>query len=118
MKLIIDIPEEVVTAIQGGEDYRYDIHTAIAQGKPFFPFSEEVLYKITDAEWEHSDTFWVTTPSGKKVEFEKKRPQGTWVVKPNGTTHYFMCNKCGSAGDIQDKYCRECGLKMKGGNEE
>jgi len=34
MKLIIDIPEEVVTAIQNGEDYRYDIHTAIAQGTP------------------------------------------------------------------------------------
>ena len=34
MKLIIDIPEKVVTAIQNGEDYRYDIHTAIAQGIP------------------------------------------------------------------------------------
>lgn len=36
MRLIIDIPEEVVTAIRNGEDYRYDIHTAIAQGRPFF----------------------------------------------------------------------------------
>jgi len=35
MKLIIDIPETVVTAIQNGEDYRYDIHTAIAQGIPY-----------------------------------------------------------------------------------
>lgn len=35
MKLIIDMPEEVVTAIQNGEDYRYDIHTAIAQGIPY-----------------------------------------------------------------------------------
>ena len=35
MKLVIDIPEEVVTAIQNGQDYRYDIHTAIAQGKPY-----------------------------------------------------------------------------------
>ena len=35
MKLIIDIPEKVVTAIQNGEDYRYDIHTAIAQGTPY-----------------------------------------------------------------------------------
>jgi len=34
MKLVIDIPEEVVTAIQNGQDYRYDIHTAIAQGTP------------------------------------------------------------------------------------
>lgn len=35
MKLIIDIPEKVVTAIQNGEDYRYDIHTAISQGTPY-----------------------------------------------------------------------------------
>lgn len=35
MKLIIDIPEKVVTAIQNGEDYRYDIHTTIAQGIPY-----------------------------------------------------------------------------------
>ena len=34
MKLMIDIPEKVVIAIQNGEDYRYDIHTAIAQGIP------------------------------------------------------------------------------------
>ena len=35
MKIVIDIPEEVVTTIQNGEDYRYDIHTAIAQGTPY-----------------------------------------------------------------------------------
>ena len=49
MKLIIDIPEEVVTKIQNGEDYRYDVHTAIAQGKPYEPkgdlISREVLKK-------------------------------------------------------------------------
>jgi hypothetical protein len=35
MKLIIDIPKEVVVAIENGFDYRYDIHTAIAQGTPY-----------------------------------------------------------------------------------
>lgn len=49
MKRIIDIPEEVVTAIQNGEDYRYDIHTAIAQGIPYEPqgdlISREALKK-------------------------------------------------------------------------
>lgn len=34
MKLLVDIPKKIVTAIQNGEDYRYDIHTAIAQGIP------------------------------------------------------------------------------------
>lgn len=50
MKLIIDIPEEVVTAIQNGEDYRYDIHTTIAQGIPYEPkgdlISREAIKKI------------------------------------------------------------------------
>lgn len=35
MKLTIDIPEEIITAIQNGEDYRYDLHTSIAQGIPY-----------------------------------------------------------------------------------
>lgn len=35
MKLMIEIPEEIVKAIQNGKDYRYDIHTAIAQGTPY-----------------------------------------------------------------------------------
>lgn len=35
MKLTIDIPEEIVTAIRNGEDYRYDLHTSIAQGIPY-----------------------------------------------------------------------------------
>lgn len=35
MKLVIDIPEKVVTAIQNGEDYRHDINTAIALGTPY-----------------------------------------------------------------------------------
>lgn len=34
MKLLVDIPKKIVTAIQNGEEYRYDIHTAIAQGIP------------------------------------------------------------------------------------
>lgn len=49
MKIIIDIPEKVATAIQNGEDYRYDIHTAIAQGIPYEPkgdlISREALKK-------------------------------------------------------------------------
>ena len=37
MKRIIEIPDHVVKAIQNGEDYRYDIHTAIAQSTPYNP---------------------------------------------------------------------------------
>ena len=37
MKRIIELPDNVVKAIQNGEDYRYDIHTAIAQSEPYNP---------------------------------------------------------------------------------
>ena len=36
----------------------------------------EAFNQITDQEFEHSDSFWIVTPKGKKIEFEKKRPQG------------------------------------------
>lgn len=49
--------------------------------------------------------------AGKK-DFAPK--QGEWIVKSNGTTNYYACNKCGNAGDIQDKFCRECGADMRG----
>ena len=49
--------------------------------------------------------------NGKPYE---DRPQGEWIVKSNGTTNYCACDKCGSAGDIQDKFCRECGADMRG----
>ena len=66
MKLIIDIPEEVVTAIQNGEDYRYDIHTAIAQGIPYEPkgdlISREALKKaLTEAHINMTLTFDIAT---------------------------------------------------------
>lgn len=66
MKLIIDIPEEVVTAIQNGEDYRYDIHTAIAQGIPYEPKGDMIsrsalLNAISEhcrSEEENLNRFW------------------------------------------------------------
>lgn len=52
MKLIIEIPLKVATAIQNGEDYRYDIHTSIAQGVPYEPqgdlISRDALIKWID----------------------------------------------------------------------
>lgn len=39
----------------------------------------EAFNLITDQEFEHSDSFWIETPKGKKIEFVKKRPQGEWI---------------------------------------
>ena len=46
MQIVIDIPEKVVRAIQEGRDYRYDIHTAIAQGTPL----PKIHGRLIDAE--------------------------------------------------------------------
>lgn len=64
---------------------------------PYFPFSEEAIYKIMDAEWEHSDNFWITTPSGKKIEFEKKR-QSEWIpikLRPGTDEEYEAFSQYG-----------------------
>ena len=45
MKRIVDIPDNVVEAIQNGEDYRYDIHTAIAQSIPYNEADEWISVK-------------------------------------------------------------------------
>ena len=108
MKRIIDIPEEVVTAIQNGEDYRYDIHTAIAQGIPYEPqgdlISREALKEDLAKEIKTNDLgLWLkillvidNAPTvdikdqiagaynegymcGNK-EAEKARPQGEWII--------------------------------------
>lgn len=93
MKLIIDIPEEVVKAIQNGKDYRYDIHTAIAQGIPY----EE-------------------RPHGKWID------DVVPVDLVGRGNRLCRCSLCGH-GDIQAKtqevpYCWFCGAKMKETNNE
>lgn len=94
---------------------------------PYFPISEEVFYKITDAEWEHSNSFWVTTPSGKKVEFEKKRPQGDWIVtaEDNDGVHRICCPFCSyeqGSNNVDTikvtftkfpNFCENCGADMR-----
>lgn len=79
MKLLIDIPEEIVTAIQNGQDYRYDIHTAIAQGKPYGTsgdlISREALKKkfgYTD-EWYKSRTVAHAIDNAPTVDVRDRR---------------------------------------------
>ena len=53
MKRIVDIPDKVVEAIQNGEDYRYDIHTAIAQSKPYNPSGDLISRSALKNYWEN-----------------------------------------------------------------
>ena len=94
---------------------------------PYRPISEETFYKITDAEFDVHDSFWVETPKGKKIEFEKKRPKGTWVYseedKEKGYGGYCSNCKCDMPIFLEDwkhkfvetDYCPNCGADMRGG---
>lgn len=44
------------------------------------------------------------------------RPQGKWIYHSDDYIAFYTCDKCGSAGDIQDKFCRNCGANMRGEN--
>lgn len=61
MRLIIEIPEEIVKAIQNGKDYRYDIHTAIAQGTPLPKIHGRLIDEAEITECDREDgNYWVT----------------------------------------------------------
>jgi hypothetical protein len=75
MKLIIDIPEEVVTAIRNGGDYRYDIHTAIAQG---IPYEERPHGKwIPTRSWDNRD-IWVCSKCGNQNRYGITVEKACW----------------------------------------
>ena len=82
---------------------------------PYFPLSEEVFNYITDAEFEHSDSFYIVTPSGKKIEFEKKRAHGKWIiVKDKRRGDYVKCPFCGKEIAGTDlNFCVKCGGDMR-----
>ena len=89
---------------------------------PYRPISEETFYKITDAEFEVHDSFWVETPKGKKIEFEKKRPKGEWgpcYENYKNGMFYRDCSVCGKATITGDFiFCPYCGADMRGGTED
>lgn len=88
----------------------------------------EAFNQITDQEFEHTDTFWIETPKGKKIEFEKKRPQGEWIIDEDTIFgiygNYRKCSICNENAEWLDggsqflsNYCPNCGASMKGGAE-
>ena len=55
-------------------------------------------------------------------EAEKARPQGEWIRKVDDVGFIsHICSKCGVENEVEDpiddKFCFNCGAKMKGGNE-
>ena len=85
----------------------------------------EAYCALSDEEFEHSDSFWITTPKGKKINFVKERPQGEWIK-------YIRCIECSvcknkffaededencqdyePCTDLRFNFCPNCGADMR-----
>ena len=80
----------------------------------------EAYCALSDEEFEHSNSFWITTPKGKKINFVKERPQGEWIIDG----HHYKCSRCGktlaimfSEADDDLIGCPFCLADMRGGRE-
>jgi hypothetical protein len=70
--------------------------------------------KIADLEFEHSGDFWITTPKGKKIYFEKKRPRGKWIIEHD----WVHCFLCGHEQNYTSNFCPNCGADMREESDE
>ena len=81
----------------------------------------EAYCALSDEEFEHSDSFWITTPKGKKINFVKERPHGEWIDHSEDEG-YLECPICGYLTNCEGNkeelhYCWNCGAYMRGGRE-
>lgn len=81
------------------------------------PLSEEDLDKIYDVDMDNTSKVTFHTKHGKEVEFVKVR-HGRWIIPRFGAD--AKCSVCGMYySDVydmesKDHYCRNCGAKMDG----
>ena len=53
----------------------------------------------------------------KIYELPSAEKTAEWRIVGKTTLHY-ECSKCGGAGDEWDKFCKHCGRRMKGVDDE
>lgn len=94
----------------------YEIIDNAPAVNPFTDNIWEAYSKIMDMEFEHSNEFWIMTPKGKKIYFEKKRPEGEWIiVRDEKWGDNVKCPFCGKELAGTDlNFCCRCGAKLIG----
>ena len=85
------------------------------------PITKEQWKLLTDANLEHSDTMWFSTPNGNNFEYKKVR-NGKWEDDGSGYLHkecgmyfdhYLWTGKMHEQFLEQCKYCPRCGARME-----
>lgn len=91
----------------------------------------EAYNQISDQEFEHTDNFWIVTPKGKKVVFEKARPKGKWIQTEiiDDDSEYGVnseASECSNCRYVEGShywtstyyhFCPNCGADMRGKEE-
>lgn len=111
---------------ENGYSHYYEIFAIIDNAPTINPLTDplfDAYSKIADLEFEHSGDFWITTPKGKKIYFEKKRPRGKWIYfqyDANPQIGNWHCSECRQIApvdyfghSIKSKYCPNCGAEMR-----
>ena len=147
MKRIIELPDKVVEAIQNGEDYRYDIHTAIAQSTPYNPsgdcISREALKEAIqkceeEPNYQHDGETWQNGLYMAETLIDNAPPVDLWQMRQEATENALKkaevlygrtqgewkkdnigiyCSVCKRHLDVETPFCPLCGADMKGGAE-
>ena len=77
---------------------------AITASTPYCVVPDDYHISVVDMEFRIS-----TLPS-----VTPKQKAGKAVVKSDGEKGFWVCNQCGERVHTWDKYCSECGAKLKG----
>ena len=145
MKRIIELPDKVVEAIQNGKDYRYDIHTAIAQSIPYNPTGDCISRSILDEIWqlykdyqpnlateviEFGNALEKLIDNAEAVDLWQMRQEATENALKKAEVLYdssqgswekdnigIYCSVCKRHLDVETPFCPLCGADMRGGAE-
>lgn len=68
--------------------------------------------------YNESRDFQITDIRDREKLLDELRPKGEWLwVGFDNDRLKWSCNQCGRGVEIQENFCPQCGLRMKGGED-